>query len=567
MFRNLRLSAKLLGAITLVLAITSGISFWILQSRINSQADEAFRDKLRQITGMTAATRTWFAGNIDIMGPDHNFKHLEQVPVVVAMRTAEQYASKEGLTFRTPSLHPRNPKNQANEFEKRALEAFEKDPSQQEFGERLTVDGREIMRYAQPVRVAQDCLQCHGNPAGEKDPFGYPKEGMSAGEMRAAFVLEAPTGKLVEQSRSNMLATFLISLLTLLAAIAVVYVVLRQLVIHPVEQCAAFAAVIAKKHLNVEDLEIRAHDEVGEAMLALNTMKNNLHEVVQSIADTAGHVASASEELSATSQQISANSEETSAQASTVSQSAQQVSQNLQSVSTGAAEMTSTIQSIASNAHEASTVTSNAVETAQAANATVAKLGASSAEIGAVIKVITSIAQQTNLLALNATIEAARAGEAGKGFAVVANEVKELAKQTAKATEDISRKITAIQTGTQGAVEAIGRITAVISQINDISGTIATAVEEQSATTNEMTRNVGDAAKGSGEITRNIEGVAEAARGTSSSAVESQKAANELAEMASQLHGLVEQFELASKDLAAPATDETAKSMTARAGL
>ena len=157
----------------------------------------------------------------------------------------------------------------------------------------------------------------------------------------------------------------------------------------------------------------------------------------------------------------------------------------------------------------------------------------SSAEIGEVIKVITSIAQQTNLLALNATIEAARAGEAGKGFAVVANEVKELAKQTAKATEDISRKITAIQTDTQGAVEAIGTISGVINQISDISGTIATAVEEQSATTNEMTRNVADAAKGSGEITHNIAGVAEAAQGTSPSAQESQKAANHLAEMAS----------------------------------
>ncbi len=185
------------------------------------------------------------------------------------------------------------------------------------------------------------------------------------------------------------------------------------------------------------------------------------------------------------------------------------------------------------------------MQTAQAANATVAKLGESSAEIGEVIKVITSIAQQTNLLALNATIEAARAGEAGKGFAVVANEVKELAKQTAKATEDISRKITAIQTDTKGAVEAIGTITGVISQINDISGTIATAVEEQSATTNEMTRNVADAAKGSGEITHNIAGVAEAARGTSTSAQESQKAANELAEMATQLQGLVSQFKIA----------------------
>ena len=265
MFRNLKLSAKLIGAITLVLVITSGISFWILQARINQQADEAFRDKLRQITGMASATRNWFAGNIDIMVPDHNFKHLEQVPVVVAMRTAEQYASHEGLKFRTPSLHPRNPRNQATEFERRALEAFEKDPSLQEFAERLTADDREVMRYAQPVRIAQDCLQCHGDPVGEKDPFGYSKEGMKVGDMRAAFVLEAPTDTLVQQSRSNMMATFLISFLTVLTAIAVMYFVLRPLVIRPVKQCAEFAATIARKNLTAEDLEVNAVDEVGEA--------------------------------------------------------------------------------------------------------------------------------------------------------------------------------------------------------------------------------------------------------------------------------------------------------------
>ncbi len=568
MFRNLKLSAKLIGGIALVLVITSGISFCILQSRINKQADDAFRDKLRQITGMTSAARDWFAANIDIMVPDHNFKHLEQVPVVVAMRTAEQYASNQGMKFRTPSLHPRDPKNQATEFERRALEAFEKDPSLPEFAERVTMDGNEVMRYAQPVRIAEDCLQCHGDPAGEKDPFGYPKEGMKIGDMRAAFVLEARTDTLVQESRSNMMATFIISFLTVLAAIAVMYLVLRRLVIRPVKECADFASTIAHKNLTVEDLRISATDEVGEAMLALNTMKNNLHQVVQSIADTAGHVASASEELSATSQQISANSEETSAQAAVVTEATQRVNQNLQSVSTGAEEMTATIQSIATNAHEAATVASNAVQTAQAANANVAKLGSSSAEIGEVIKVITSIAQQTNLLALNATIEAARAGEAGKGFAVVANEVKELAKQTAKATEDISRKITAIQTDTQGAVEAIGTITGVIGQINEISGTIATAVEEQSATTNEMTRNVADAAKGSGEITQNIEGVAEAARGTSSSAQESQKAANELAEMATQLHNLVNQFRLDkdSMNYQVPDAQECIKTRAAGAG-
>jgi methyl-accepting chemotaxis protein len=306
----------------------------------------------------------------------------------------------------------------------------------------------------------------------------------------------------------------------------------------------AQAEAIAAGDLSRDDLQVRSQDELGDLTVAVNKMSASLKRIILAIAENATHVASASEELNATSQQISANSEETSAQAGVVSTASQQVNQNLQSVSTGADEMTSTIQSIATSAHEAATVASNAVQTAQSANATVGKLGESSAEIGEVIKVITSIAQQTNLLALNATIEAARAGEAGKGFAVVANEVKELAKQTAKATEDISRKINAIQTDTKDAVDAIASITEVIKQVNDISGTIATAVEEQSATTNEMTRNVTDAAKGSGEITRNISGVADSARGTSNSAHESQKAAHELAEMATQLQGLVAQFKI-----------------------
>jgi methyl-accepting chemotaxis protein len=174
----------------------------------------------------------------------------------------------------------------------------------------------------------------------------------------------------------------------------------------------------------------------------------------------------------------------------------------------------------------------------------VSKLGESSCEIGQVIKVITSIAQQTNLLALNATIEAARAGEAGKGFAVVANEVKELAKETARATEDISRKIEAIQTDTKAAVDAIASISGVIHQINDISSTIATAVEEQNATTNEMSRNVSEAANGSGEITSNIARVAEAAQGTTRGATDTQKASQQLVETSTQLRRLVEQFKI-----------------------
>jgi methyl-accepting chemotaxis protein len=308
-------------------------------------------------------------------------------------------------------------------------------------------------------------------------------------------------------------------------------------------------------------------DEIGQLGKCLNLFVEKVHDLLTQIASSAQHVSSASEELSATSQQITANSEETSAQADVVSNATQKVSQNLQTVATGAEEMGVSIKDIAKNATEAAKVATSAVKVAETATATVFKLGDSSAEIGQVIKVITSIAQQTNLLALNATIEAARAGEAGKGFAVVANEVKELAKETAKATEDISNKIEAIQSDTKAAVDAIASISEVINQISDISSTIATAVEEQNATTNEMSRNVAEAAQGSGEITSNIAGVAEAAQSTSRGSADTQKAAQELVQMSAQLRALVAQFNLGARnDATGVKPDEPALSRAAHAG-
>jgi methyl-accepting chemotaxis protein len=276
--------------------------------------------------------------------------------------------------------------------------------------------------------------------------------------------------------------------------------------------------------------------------VAVSEMAIKASGALRQIGATTTTLAASSEQLGRVSDQMSASAEETSAQANVVSAASEQVSRNIQTVATGADEMGASIREIAKSTAEATSIAQRAVQLAAGTNQTVQKLGASSEEIGQVIKVITSIAQQTNLLALNATIEAARAGEAGKGFAVVANEVKELANQTARATEDIGRKIQAIQGDTQGAVKAIGEISEVISQVNDIQNTIASAIEEQSATTSEIIRNLSEAAKGGVEITQNVTGVAQAARTTTEAAGQTQQSAKSLETMAAELREMVGQF-------------------------
>lgn len=293
-----------------------------------------------------------------------------------------------------------------------------------------------------------------------------------------------------------------------------------------------------------QEIGVRGEDAIGQMGEGLARFFADLRKSIGNIGKTAQSLGSSSEELTATSQQMGANAEETSAQARVVNSAANEVSRNIQTVATAAEEMGASIKEIAQNANEAARVGTSAVKVTEETNKTISKLGESSAEIGEVVKVITSIAEQTNLLALNATIEAARAGEAGKGFAVVANEVKELANQTAKATDDISLKIQAIQTDTENAVQAINEITEVISKINNFQGTIASAVEEQTATTGEITRNVTDAARASTEIAENINGVATAAESTSQGAVETKTAAGELSKMAAELRDLIAKFKI-----------------------
>lgn len=365
-------------------------------------------------------------------------------------------------------------------------------------------------------------------------------------------------------------ATFAIVGVLLVAATIALSTFVSRSITTPVRGLTGVMEALTGGNKSVEVVGINRKDEIGDMSRAVLVFKDSMIKADQLTAEQAKEhenrerrarrveeltktfgddidqilevVSSAATELNSTAESMSAIGEETTRQATAVSAASEQASSNVQTVATAAEELSASISEIGRQVNHSSAISREAADEARRTNQIVTGLAQSAERIGEVVSLINDIADQTNLLALNATIEAARAGDAGKGFAVVANEVKNLASQVSRATEEISQQIAQVQGETRSAVSAIEGIVRTVEEVNEVAAAIASAVEEQNAATAEISRNVQEAAAGSQEVSRNIVGVTEAAHEAGSAAAQVLSASNQMAEQANTLNGIVQRF-------------------------
>jgi methyl-accepting chemotaxis protein len=581
---SLRKKIVIIGVSQLVLM--GGVLFGLYYYDAKAKITDRYVEKARSVILTTESTREEMANKWkkDIFNTEmlqkwaaagEVDKILEAVPVVSAWKAAMAKASEGGYEFRVPKFEPRNPDNAPDALEAKVLKKLKNEGLDEYhvYDEELNA-----IRYFRPIHLTEECLLCHGQPhlsaelwGNDKglDPTGGTMEGWKTGEMHGAFE--------VVQSLDSADAALMSSLAwgagTMAALVFVGAFILAwqitKAVIKPVEKMVAVSRKVAEGDLT-QRIDIDSQDEIGVLAGAINTSTEALHDVARNLVQTSSTLTGYASELSNTASDLTRGAQETTDQSAVVAAAGEEMSTNMRNMASSTEQMSNNarmaassveqmnvaIQEVAQSAEQAAAVADNAANLAQTSNDQLGKLGMSAQEIGKVVAVIQEIAEQTNLLALNATIEAARAGDAGKGFTVVATEVKELARQTAEATEDIRQRVLGIQGASGDAVTAIGEIGEVVSKVNEASRTIAAAVEEQSITSREIAENVGQTASAAEvvsqnvsessvatqEIAQNIVNVDNNARQTAAGASETQAASQNLAQLAEQLDTLVKRF-------------------------
>jgi methyl-accepting chemotaxis protein len=436
-------------------------------------------------------------------------------------------------------------------------------------------EGEGIVQYYWPKPKSDGTVTPEGYPKISYVKL-YPARNWVFGSGEYVDFIDAEVAELAAKAhrQAQVLVTTMLAITLCATGLVVgsVFVTTRR-VIQPIRKATDMLQDISSGQgdLTVR-LKVTTNDEIGAMARYFNEFVAKLQGIIGEVAQHSTTVGASAEEMSATSHMLASGSEKMLEQANGVAAATEEMSTSVTSVSAGAEEMSTSVNTVAAaieemsaslsevarNCTQAAQVAATADSRAGATGETMERLNTSSAEIGKVLDTISDIADQTNLLALNATIEAASAGEAGKGFAVVANEVKELAKQTAVATEQISRQIEEMQANTGSAVAAIREISGIIREVSEITQTIASAVEEQSATTNEIASNIGGASRAAADIAKNIQqislasndvssniqGVNKSAQESASGATETNASAEELARMAARLRELVGQFKV-----------------------
>ncbi len=516
-FTDISIKWKILGLALVGPVIVAAILAWQRVDDIKVSAAKNIVDKSKAIVLMAEATRNEMARKIEmgVLKPFEKIssdKILEAVPVVTAMQVAAINAGKAGYDFRVPKFQPRNSANTPSSEEVEYLRRIKNENLE----ELIVIKDNEI-KYLKPIRLTADCLFCHGDPAGEKDPTGGIKEGWLAGEIHGAFEISSSLDQVNAQVFRAKLGVFFWTLGILVVISVVIFFLIQRNIVKPLDKASEYIETIAAGDFTKE-VEDRGKDEFGQMVKNIGIMSANLRKMIFAISESSGTLYDSSNKLKTASNEITdgtgelnhrsssvaAAAEEMSANMNTVAAATEEASTNIALVSQSTDEMAQTIREIARNTEQTQAITARAVGQSESASQRVDELGLTAARIGTVTETITEISEQTNLLALNATIEAARAGEAGKGFAVVANEIKALARQTAEATHEIKNQIDGIQTQTRATVGEIEGIMAVIQEIDEIVTVVAASVEEQNVTTTEIAENISQATLGIQEVTENV---------------------------------------------------------------